>query len=132
MKRIISKSVLASAATTSVMLASVGVASAATTNGGAAIHPAPTPAAHTTAAGACTGIGFTVLHNDRSGGVALPGGPYRVSSPNMSCRTASNDFTTFLNRYQGAIPGWTGRQIAKGYGTYTKNGSELTFTVKRV
>ncbi|MFL5861715.1 MAG: hypothetical protein ACJ780_13175 [Solirubrobacteraceae bacterium] len=46
-----------------------------------------------------------MLHNDQSGGVVLPGGSYTVSSPNLGCQTASNYFTTFLNRYNKAIPG---------------------------
>lgn len=78
----------------------------------------------------CTGISFTVRHNDQSGGVILPGGSYTVSSPNLGCRTASNYFTTFLNRYNYAIPGWKGVGIAKGWGTYIRNGSSTQFTVK--
>ena len=79
---------------------------------------------------ACKGISFSVLHNDSSGGVILPGGKYTVSSPNLGCKTASNYFTTFLNRYNQAIPGWKGKVIAKGWGTYTKNNSSAQFTVK--
>ena len=79
---------------------------------------------------ACKGISFSVLHNDSSGGVTLPGGKYTVSSPNLGCKTASNYFTTFLNRYNQAIPGWRGKVIAKGWGTYTKNNSSAQFTVK--
>ena len=78
------------------------------------------------------GIGFTVLHNDRSGGLVLPAGPYKVSSPDFSCATASSYFTTFLNKYQGPIPGWTGKQLGYGYGTYTNNASKHYFTVKYV
>ncbi len=87
-----------------------------------------TPA--TAAPASCDGISFTVLHNDQSGGVILPGGSYTVSSPNLGCMTASNYFTTFLNRYNTAIPGWAGVDIAKGWGTYIKNGSSTQFTVK--
>jgi hypothetical protein len=86
--------------------------------------------AATSAQASCTGIGFTVLHNDQSGGVTLPAGAYTVSSPNLACKPASNYFTTFLNKYNGAIPGWKGKAIAKGWGTYTKNGSTTQFTVK--
>jgi hypothetical protein len=78
----------------------------------------------------CTGIGFTVLHNDQSGGVILPSGSYTVSSPNLGCQTASNYFTTFLNKYNYAIPGWKGVEIAKGWGTFIRNGSSTQFTVK--
>ncbi len=87
-----------------------------------------TPAA--AAPASCTGISFTVLHNDQSGGVILPGGSYTVSSPNLGCSTASSYFTTFLNKYNLAIPGWHGVVIAKGWGTYIRNGSSTQFTVK--
>ncbi len=78
----------------------------------------------------CRGISFSVLHNDTSGGVILPAGSYTVSSPNLSCKPASNYFTTFLNNYNQAIPGWKGKVIAKGWGTYIKNNSKTQFTVK--
>jgi hypothetical protein len=87
-----------------------------------------TPA--TAAPASCDGISFTVLHNDQSGGVILPGGSYTVSSPNLGCLTASNFFTTFLNKYNNAIPGWAGVEIAKGWGTYIRTGSSAQFTVK--
>src|ERR1700727_1672051 len=78
----------------------------------------------------CNGISFTVLHNDRSGGVILPGGSYTVSSPNLGCSTASSYFTTFLNKYNLAIPGWKGVATGKGWGTFIRNGSSTQFTVK--
>ncbi len=78
----------------------------------------------------CNGISFTVLHNDQSGGVILPGGRYTVSSPNLGCKTASNYFTTFLNKYNQAIPGWKGVETGKGWGTFIRNGSSTQFTVK--
>ena len=84
----------------------------------------------TAAPASCTGISFTVLHNDQSGGVILPGGSYTVSSPNLGCKTASNYFTTFLNKYNQAIPGWHGVAIGKGWGTFIRNGSSTQFTVK--
>ena len=86
--------------------------------------------AATPATASCKGISFSVLHNDQSGGVILPAGKYTVSSPNLACKPASNFFTTFLNKYNGAIPGWKGKAIAKGWGTYTKNNSNTQFTVK--
>jgi hypothetical protein len=110
-------------------LVTAGAATAATT-GGSAIQP-HTPSAQISKAG-CQGISFTVLHNDRSGGVVLPAGQYRVSSPNLGCKTASNYFTTFLNKYNGKIPGWSGQQKAKGFGTYTKNNTKTNFAVKLV
>jgi uncharacterized protein DUF4232 len=86
--------------------------------------------AATAAPASCDGISFTVLHNDQSGGVILPGGSHAVSSPNLGCLTASNYFTRFLNRYNKAIPGWTGVEIGKGWGTYIRNGTSTQFTVK--
>jgi hypothetical protein len=77
----------------------------------------------------CSGIGFTVLHNDQSGGVKLPAGGYTVASPNLDCSTASADFTTFLNKYNGAIPGWTGASAKAGRGTFTQRGTGKKFTV---
>jgi hypothetical protein len=110
-------------------LVTAGAATAATT-GGSAIQP-HTPSAQISKAG-CQGISFTVLHNDRSGGLVLPAGPYKVSSPDFSCKTASAYFTTFLDKYQGPIPGWTGKQLGYGYGTYTNNATKQYFTVKYV
>jgi hypothetical protein len=103
--------VLATAVATAFALSSSGPASAATSS--------------------CKGISFTVLHNDQSGGVTLPKGPYTVSSPNLGCLPASHYFTTFLDKYNHAIPGWTGKQLAVGWGTYTKNGTSTRFTVKK-
>ena len=104
------------------------VTSAAAVTAVAASVAFATPA--TAAPASCDGIGFTVLHNDQSGGVILPAGKYTVSSPNLGCKPASNFFTTFLNKYNGAIPGWKGKAVAKGWGTYTKNNSKTQFTVK--
>jgi hypothetical protein len=103
--------------------------------GGLAAAALAVPVAITTSAWAapamsCPGISFSVLHNDQSGGVTLPAGKYTVSSPNLGCKAASTYFTTFLNKYNGAIPGWKGKQIAQGWGTYTKNNTNTQFTVK--
>jgi hypothetical protein len=107
------------------VLAAGGVAAAlAVTVAVATTATAATPAA------SCQGISFTVLHNDQSGGVILPAGKYTVSSSNLGCKTASNFFTTFLNKYNHAIPGWTGKAIAKGWGTYMNNSGTAQFTVK--
>jgi hypothetical protein len=138
MKRILhTKSIVASAATAALLVgggATAATAMAATSNGGASVRAA-TAAQKTTkqaTAANCQGIGFTVLHNDRSGGLVLPAGPYKVSSPDFSCQTASAYFTNFLNKYQGPIPGWTGNQLGYGYGTYTNNSTKQYFTVKYV
>jgi hypothetical protein len=131
------KSIIASAATAAVLIgggASAATAIAATPSANSGVRPAT--AARTTRAqtadASCQGIGFTVLHNDRSGGLVLPAGRYRVSSPDLGCKTASSYFTTFLDKYQGPIPGWTGKQLGYGYGTYTNNASKQYFTVKYV
>ena len=135
------KSIIASAATAAVLIgggataATAMAASTSTSSGGAAVRPVAaerTNGARTDAAASCQGIGFTVLHNDRSGGLVLPAGPYKVSSPDFSCKTASSYFTTFLNKYQGPIPGWTGTQLGYGYGTYTNDATKQYFTVKYV
>lgn len=110
------RALAAGAVTVAALAAMVAVATSAT--------------AATSSTASCKGIGFTVLHNDQSGGVTLPGGKYTVSSPNLGCKTASNFFTTFLNKYNHAIPGWKGKPIAKGWGTFTKNNSNTQFTVK--
>jgi hypothetical protein len=75
---------------------------------------------------------FTVLHNDRSGGVQLPAGLYRVTSSTLSCFTASNFFKTFLAKYNGAIPGWRVTALGAGSGTYRRNSNGTSFTVKLI
>ena len=127
--------VTAASAVIALGAAGAGAASAhAATTGGASVQPdtahriATTPNSHRN--WVCPGIGFTVLHNDRSGQITLPKGGYTVSSATMTCKAASRDFTNFLDHYQGKIPGWTGHQIAPGYGTYTNNRTHQSFTVK--
>ncbi len=93
------------------------------------ISPAQPATPATPATTGCERITFTVMHNDRTGGVALPQGPYVVWSSNMSCKAASGAFTNFLNHYQGAIPGWTGHQEAPGYGSFTSNATGRSFSV---
>lgn len=77
----------------------------------------------------CAGVGFTVLHNDRSGGVTFAAGAYRITSPNLDCSTASTDFTTFLDRDRGAVAGWTVTVAGAGQVTYTQRTTGRTFTV---
>jgi hypothetical protein len=79
----------------------------------------------------CTAT-FTVLHNDRSGGVTLPAGLYRVSTSNLNCLTASNFFKTFLSKYTNAIPGWKTTVLGKGNGTYRRSSDDSSFTVKLI
>ena len=109
------------------VLAAGGVAAAALA---ASVAVATSATAATPTTTSCKGISFSVLHNDQSGGVMLPAGKYTVSSPNLGCTTASHLFTTFLDKYNHAIPGWKGKAIANGWGTYTKNNSNTQFTVK--
>jgi hypothetical protein len=77
-------------------------------------------------------ITFTVLHNDRSGGVTLPAGGYRISSSSLNCVTASNFFRTFLAKYNNAIPGWRTTVLGRGNGTYRHNSTGHSFTVKLI
>jgi hypothetical protein len=127
---------IATAAASALALGLAGAGVGATTahaasSGGSALRPA-TATQPNTRNWVCPGIGFTVMHNDRSGGVVLPKGSYRVASPQLGCKTSSAYFTRFLNKYQGQIPGWTGKQLGTGYGTYTNNRTKQTFTVKYV
>jgi hypothetical protein len=70
----------------------------------------------------CPGT-FQVLHDDKIGKFSLPGGPYKITATNISCSSASSLFTTFLNDWDGNLPGgW--RTVIKGVG----NGG---FTVPR-
>jgi Protein of unknown function (DUF4232) len=108
------------------VLAAGGVAAALAV----AVTVATSATAAAPAKASCPGISFTVLHNDQSGGVTLPAGKYTVSSPNLGCKPASNYFKTFLDKYNHAIPGWTGKAIAKGWGTYMNNSGTAQFTVK--
>jgi hypothetical protein len=79
----------------------------------------------------CAAIGFTVLHNDRAGTAYLPAGSYNVSSSNMSCGTASADFTSFLARAGKSIPGWTSTSPAAGRATFAQRNSGLSFSVAK-
>ncbi len=96
----------------------------------APVAVATSATAATPATASCQSISFSVLHNDQSGGVILPAGKYAISSPNLDCKAASSYFTTFLNKYNHDIPGWSGKAIAKGWGTYTNNSGTAQFTVK--
>lgn len=54
----------------------------------------------------CPGT-FRVLHNDRIGRLALAKGPYRItllSGGGLSCQGASQQLTSFLQDFSGAIP----------------------------
>jgi hypothetical protein len=75
---------------------------------------------------------FSVLHNDRSGGVKLPAGQYRITSSTLMCSAASNFFKTFLAKYNGAIPGWKATVLGTGNGTFRRNSNATNFTVKLI
>ena len=78
----------------------------------------------------CPGT-FQVLHNDRIGKFVLPAGPYTMTATNISCSSASSLFTTFLNDWDGKLPGgW--RTVIKGVGDGGFTGPRgQSFTVKR-
>jgi hypothetical protein len=62
----------------------------------------------------CPGT-FEVLHNDKIGKFSLPGGPYAIKATNVGCSSASSLFTTFLNDWDGKLPGgW--RTVINGVG----------------
>ena len=131
------KSIIASAATAAVLIgggATAATAMAATPSASASVRPAAaarTHGARTNAAASCRASASpSCITTARAGW--LPAGAYKVSSPDYSCKTASAYFTTFLNKYQGPIPGWTGTQLGYGYGTYTNNATKQYFTVKYV
>ena len=79
----------------------------------------------------CAAIGFTVLHNDRAGSAYLPAGGYTISSPNMTCGTASADFTSFLAGAGRPIAGWNTTSPAAGRATFTQRSSGLAFSVAK-
>lgn len=93
----------------------------------AAVIAAPASSAATKAS--CNST-FSVLHNDKSGGVTLPKGTYRVTSPNMSCTLVGATFKTFLAKYNGKIPGWSVTPFGTGHGKYRQNSTGLNFTVQ--
>lgn len=78
----------------------------------------------------CPGT-FRVLHNDKIGKFSLPGGPYTIKATNISCSSASSLFTTFLNDWDGRLPGgW--RTVIKGVGNGGFTGPRgQSFTVQK-
>lgn len=79
----------------------------------------------------CTGTTFTVLHNDRSGGVTLPRGTYQLTSSTFTCSSASAFFKTFLQKYSKSIPGWSSKIYGVGNARYTRGSNGTNFTVKK-
>jgi hypothetical protein len=69
----------------------------------------------------CPGT-FQVLHNDRIGKLSLPGGPYNITASGVSCATASQLFTEFLNDWDGRLPGgWKTVVRGVGNGSFTNS-----------
>jgi hypothetical protein len=67
-----------------------------------------TASASTSAAVARCKSSFTVLHNDRVGSLSIPAGQYNVTPVGLSCVTAAELFTRFLDDFDGVLPGgWT-------------------------
>src|SRR5262245_41540214 len=74
---------------------------------------------------------FHVLHNDRIGSVQLPSGYYDVTANGMTCDSASERFTAFLEDWDGKLPRpW--RATATGVGRATFTGGPDSFAVKRI
>jgi hypothetical protein len=78
----------------------------------------------------CPGT-FQVQHNDKIGKFSLPQGPYTVKATNLSCSSASSLFTTFLNDWDGKLPGgW--KTVIKGVGNGGFTGPRgQSFTVQK-
>ena len=67
-----------------------------------------TTSASSTAAVARCASSFTVLHNDRVGALSIPAGQYYLTPVGLSCATASELVTRFLDDFDGVLPGgWT-------------------------
>jgi hypothetical protein len=74
---------------------------------------------------------FRVLHDDRIGSVSLPAGTYGVSPTKLSCATASDLFTEFLDDWDGKLPRpWKIKGNGVGKATFTGSGGQR-FSVAR-
>jgi hypothetical protein len=78
----------------------------------------------------CPGT-FQVQHNDKIGKFSLPAGPYKIKATNLSCSSASSLFTSFLNDWDGKLPGgW--KTVIKGVGNGGFTGPRgQSFTVQK-
>ena len=67
---------------------------------------------------------FRVLHNDRIGPASLPAGNYRITvDAGLSCQTASQLFTRFLEDYDGVLPKpWRVNAEGSGKASFTRGG----------
>lgn len=75
---------------------------------------------------------FRVLHNDRIGPANLPAGTYEVSTEDgLSCATASQLFTRFLEDYDGVLPRpWKVNAEGSGKASFSRGGLP-GFSVRR-
>lgn len=84
-------------------------------------------------ASAATCPSFRVLHDDRIGAASLPAGNYSVTTDSgLSCQSASQLFTRFLQDWDGNLPKpW--RVVAEGSGkaSFTRGGLP-GFSVRRI
>lgn len=90
-----------------------------------AVPAVAAPGGHASAA-TCPGT-FTVLHNDHIGTVAFPAGQYRVATNQLSCATASQLFSRFLEDYDGVLP--TPWQLIGNIRRFQKVGTASEFQV---
>ncbi len=79
-----------------------------------------------TAAATCPGT-FTVLHADHIGSVPFPAGQYRIATNQLSCATASQLFSRFLEDYDGILP--TPWQLIANIRRFQKVGTASEFQV---
>jgi hypothetical protein len=78
----------------------------------------------------CPGT-FTVLHNDRVGPMAVPGGAYTVRVTGVSCGGAPKLIGRFLDDFDGALPGgWTTASRGIGFSNPAR-GAAITLTASR-
>src|SRR5207244_3897360 len=92
--------------------------------------PAVAPARPARAAARC-GFTFQVLHDDRIGRLGLPAGRYRISATGLSCQSASDLFTQFLQDFDGVLPKpWKYEVQGVGKGKFTGGGHQ-SFAVSR-
>jgi hypothetical protein len=88
-------------------------------------------AGHADASSKCPNT-FRVLHDDHIGKLSLRAGTYRITvidKDQLSCASASNLFTKFLQDYDGKLPG--GWKVKVGKSGFQKS-PQIGFFVKRL
>ncbi len=78
------------------------------------------------AAATCPGT-FTVLHSDHIGAVGFPAGQYRIARNRLSCSSASQLFSRFLEDYDGVLP--TPWKLIGNIRRFQKTGTATEFQV---